>query len=86
MITASLERNASELGGRLDVDHASALGTRQGDVGADQRHLGAAPVRLGGERDPHAAGGAVADVAHGVDRLARPARGDEQPQAVHRPG
>ena len=29
------------------------------------------------EREPHAPGGAVADEAHGIDRLARPARGDE---------
>jgi hypothetical protein len=70
-----------ELARGLDV-HAAHAGRRvQRDVGGHERDLGAAPRGLGGERHAHAPGRAVADEAHGVDRLARPARGHEHPQA-----
>ena len=48
-------------------------GGGQRDVGRDQRHVGAAVERRGGERQAHAAAGAVADEAHRVDRLPRAA-------------
>ena len=59
---------------RLDVDararpRASASAHRPGD----QHHLGAAPRRLGGDREAHLPGRAVAEEAHGVDALARAA-------------
>ena len=43
-----------------------------------------APQRLRGEGQPHAARGAVADVAHGVDRLAGAPGGHEHAQPVER--
>ena len=42
---------------------------------------GAERRRLARQREAHPARGAVADEAHGVDRLARAAGGDEHPQA-----
>ena len=45
----------------------------------------AAARGLGGEREPHPAAGAVADEAHGVERLARAAGGDQHAHAVERP-
>ena len=80
----SLARRGLELGGGLHVDRADAGRCAERDVGRDQRHLGAAPGRLVGEREPHAAGRAVADVAHRVDRLARAAGGDQHAQPVER--
>ena len=52
------------------------------DVGGDQGHLGAPPGRSLGEGQAHAAAGAVADEANGVDRLAGTAGGDQHAQAV----
>ena len=74
-----------QLLGGLDVDAAHAGGLRQGDVGGDQGHLGAAAGGGGGEGDAHAAAGAVADEADRVDRLAGAAGGDQHPQAVPGP-
>ena len=52
-------------------------GARHGEVGREQRHLRPAAAGLGGERDAHPARGAVAEEAHGVERLTRPACTDE---------
>ena len=73
-----------QLGGGLDLDDPHAGGRGQRHVGGDQGHLRAAPGGLGGQREAHAARRAVADVAHGVDRLARAAGGDEHAQPVQR--
>ena len=54
------------------------------EVRGEQDDLGAAPARLLGERDAHPARRAVADEAHRVDRLARPAGGDEHALAGER--
>ena len=64
------------------VDVPDAGRARQRDVRGDDRDAGAATRRLLGERQAHAPRRAVADEAHGVDRLARPARGDEHAQPV----
>ena len=55
---------------------------RERHVGGDDRDVGAAPLGLLREREPHPPRRAVADEAHGVDRLARAARGDEHVRAV----
>ena len=68
-------------GGGLDVDVAHARVARQRDVRGDDRHVGAERGRLLGEREAHPPRRAVADEAHGVDRLARAAGGDEHAQA-----
>ena len=75
-------RGGQQLGRGLDLDRPHARRRRERHVGGDQGHLGPAPGRLRGQRDAHASGRAVADVAHGVDRLARAAGGDEDPQPV----
>ena len=77
---------ARELGGRLDVDAADARGLGKRHVGGDQADVGAAARGALRQRQPHPSAGAVADEAHGVDRLARAAGGDENAQAVPRPG
>ena len=75
---AACERLALEVGsGRRRRRPRRRAGGWTADVRGEQRHAGAAPARLVGERDAHAARRAVADVAHGVDRLARAAGGDE---------
>ena len=71
-----------ELGGGPHVDVLDSRRARDRDVGGDDRDLGAAPLGLLGEREAHPPGGAVADEAHGVDRLARPARGDQHVRTV----
>ncbi len=60
-------------------------GVGSDDVGGDQGDLGPAPGRGLGQREPHAAAGAVADEAHRVDRLAGAAGGDQDAQAVPGP-
>ena len=61
----------------LDADDLHA--GRIGQVGraADEDHVGAERRGLGGDRRALLAGGAVGDVAHGVDGLVRGAAGDE---------
>ncbi len=54
------------------------------EVRGEQRHLGPAPPRFLGHGHAHAARRAVADVAHGVERLARASRGDEHALARER--
>ena len=71
-----------ELLGRLDVDAVDAGGLGEADVGGDQGHVCAAAGGGRGEGDAHAAAGAVAEEADGVDRLAGAARGDEDAEAV----
>ena len=70
-----------QLRGGLDVDVAHARVARERDVRRDDRHVGAERGRLLGEREAHPPRRAVADEAHGVDRLARAAGGDEHAQA-----
>ena len=61
-------------GGRDRLDPG---GRRHGEIGGQQDDLGAPAPRLVRERDAHPAGGAVAEEADGVDRLAGAAGGDE---------
>ena len=76
---ASASRSTSAAVGVCDHLDTCRRGHRE--VRGEQRHVGAAAARLLGERDAHAAGRAVADEAHGVERLARAARADEHPLA-----
>ena len=81
----ALEASAQAAASSAAVSTSTSVtpgGARQRDVGGDDRDLGAAARGLVGEREAHPAGRAVADVAHGVDRLARPAGGDEHAEAV----
>ncbi len=55
------------------------------DVRRDERHLGPAARRLRGDGDSHPPGRAVADEAHRVDRLARPAGRDQHGKPAERP-
>ena len=73
-----------QLRGGLHDHHPHARRRLQGHVGGDQRDLGAAAGGLRGQRHAHPPGRAVAHVAHRVDRLARAARRDQDPQAVER--
>src|ERR671931_164787 len=71
------------LGGRgLDDLYVGGRGDRE--VRREQRHLAAAAARLARERDAHPARRAVAEEAHRVERLARPARGDQDAAAGER--
>ena len=74
---------ALELGRGLDVDDLPEARPHL-RVGDDGDHLGAAARRLVGERRAHPARAAVAEEAHGVERLARAARGDEDATAGQR--
>src|SRR5438874_9152875 len=71
------ERLALELGGGGRLDEIDAGRRRHRQVGREERHLGAAPARLSGERDAHPPRRAVADEADRVERLAGAARRDE---------
>ena len=64
---------ASRTGGRLDRGRSG-----------DERHVGAAPRRFGGDREAHAAARSVADVAHRVDVFVGRAGGDEHALAAQR--
>ena len=64
---------------------ATPAGRGSDDVGGDHRHVGAARAGGLGQRQSHAPGGAVADEAHAVDRLAGAAGGDEHAQPRHAP-
>ena len=55
-------------------------------VRIDERDVGPAPLRLGGDCDAHAAGRAVADEAHEVERLPRAAGRDDDALAGERTG
>ena len=69
---------ASSIASAVGVGIVSTPGRRRdGEVRREQDDVGAAPARLLGEGDAHAAGGAVADEAGRVERLARAAGGDE---------
>ena len=57
----------------------------QRGVRRDHRHGRPAPRRLRGQREAHAPAGAIADVAHRVERLTGPAGGDQHAHAVQRP-
>ena len=59
------------------LDDLDAVRRLDGEVRREQRDAGAAAAGLLGERDAHPAGGAVADEADGVERLARAAGRDE---------
>ena len=83
---ARLGRLALELGGGRRLDHLDAVRRRDGEVGGEQGHLRTTPLRLGGEGDAHPTGGAVAEEADGVDRLARAAGADEHVPAGERSG
>ena len=76
-VGSECERLALEVGGGRRLDDLDTGRCGHGEVRAEQRHVRTAPLRLGRERNTHASGRAVADEAHGVDRLARPSRGDE---------
>jgi hypothetical protein len=76
----ALAHRGLELSRRLDGN--GRRGQRKRHVRRDQRHVGTATRCLLCERKTHAAGGAVADVAHGVDRLSGAAGRDQHPHAV----
>src|SRR5262245_771791 len=61
-------------GGRRD--ELDSVGRRHAQVRADEGDGSAATLSLFGERDSHPPRRAVADVAHGIERLARAAGGD----------
>jgi hypothetical protein len=79
-------RRRAKLVGRLDAHGWQRRRRLHRGGGEDERHVGAARGRLLRERDAHAAARAVADVADGVDRLARAAGGDEHPRPAERAG
>ena len=81
--SASRSSIASAVGVSTTLD---AVRRRDGEVRREQRHVGAAPARLLGERDAHAPRGAVADEADRVERLARAAGRDEHALAGERSG
>ena len=81
---AARQRLALEIGSRRGRDDLDAVRRLDGDVRGEQRHAGAAPARLAGEREAHPPRGAVADEAHRVDRLAGPSRGDEDVLVLER--
>ena len=80
-----VERLALEVRGGRRLDDLDA-GRRPGRRGSRASSVTSAPrrARLRGERDAHAARRAVADEAHGVERLARAAGGDEDALARQR--
>ena len=69
-----VQRLPFEVGGGRRFDHLDARGRGHGEVRRQQRHLRAAATSFGGDRDAHAARGAVAEEADGVDaaRVCRP--------------
>jgi hypothetical protein len=67
------------VGGALDVDHLHAGWRRQRDRAAHQRHLGPAPSRDARDRVAHLPARVVAEVANGIDRLARGTGRHEHP-------
>ena len=75
---------ALELGGGLDLDDLAGGGPDTG-VGQERRDPGAAGGGLVGQRRAHAPRGAVAEEADAVERLARPAGGDQDAAAGQRP-
>ena len=75
------ESLATKVGGGRRRHDLDALGRRHLQVRGEQRHGGAAVARRLRERDAHAAGRAVPEVPHGVERLARAARRDEHAAA-----
>src|SRR5215211_5102431 len=65
-------------------DELDAPGRRDAEIGAHERDPRTPALSLGGEGDAHPPGRAVAEKAHGVDRLARAARGDDDTFAGQR--
>ena len=72
-----LEHGFAHLPRRLDAHDAHAFGHRQGARAGDEHDFGAAARGLLRDGVAHAARRAVAEVAHGVERLDRPAGGHE---------
>ena len=72
--------------GRRGRDHLDPVWGRDGKIGCQQDHLGAAAAGLLGERDPHPPRRAVADEADAVDRLACPTRRDQDAPTRQRAG
>ncbi len=73
------------LGGR-GRDRLDAVRRGNGEVRGEQHHLGPAAPRLLGQRDAHAAGGAVADEPGRVEGLAGAAGRDEHALAAEAAG
>ena len=69
-----------QLAGGTDLDQLCSSRRLQRDVRGDDRHAGAAGNRARRQREAHAAGGAVTDVADAVDRFPGTAGGDEHAQ------
>ena len=65
--------------GARDVHADDPLGHLERRGAGDERHLGPATGRGGGDGIAHLAGRGVGDVAHGVNGLVRGSRGDEDP-------
>src|SRR3954447_13369626 len=76
------ERLGFELGCARRLDELDARRRGDSEIRAEKRDARAAPPRLGRERDAHASGRSVADEPDCVDRLARPAGGDEHALAA----
>jgi hypothetical protein len=66
-----MEHRLAHLEGGLDRDHPNPARQREMGWSGDERHRGAAPHRLGGDRVSHAAGRAIAQIANGVEPLSR---------------
>ena len=77
-VAALLLDRRLQLGGSFHAAHAGANWWRTVD-GADEHDVGPACRRLSGDRVALLARAAVGDDPHGVDRLARPAGGDDEP-------
>jgi hypothetical protein len=69
-----------QLGRGRDLATAHSRRHGQRHVGGDDHHLGTTSLCRMCQSEAHPPGGAVADEAHAVDRLARAAGGDEHPQ------
>ena len=72
---ASVRSGGPQVRRRLDADDRRTGGQRHLHVGRDEGHPGTAIERGLGDGDAHLAGGAIADEADRIDRLARPAGG-----------
>ena len=76
---------AAQIGGGRRRHDLDPFGRRDLEVRREQRHGRATVACRLGERDAHAAGRAVPEEPHGVERLAGPAGGDEHAAAGERP-
>ena len=87
MSTSASASAASSIVSAVGVGIVSTpCGRGNGEVRGEQYHLGPAAPCLLGQRDAHAAGGAIADEPGCVERLAGAAGGDEHALAAEAAG